>query len=131
MDRLPEMRLDDAYAPGKWTVREVLGHVVDSHIILAFRLLSFARGEVQEIPGADEGLWVLNSGHAKLARTELARGYRLAAGMSNWVAETLPAGVMERSGVANGVLLTVRELHRYIIAHERHHRRVLKERYGV
>lgn len=131
MERLPEMRLDDAYAVGKWTVRELLGHVVDTHFVLAFRLLSFARGEVQEIPGADEGLWVLNSGHARLARTELVRGYRMAAGMSNWVVETLPAGCMERSGVAHGVLLTVRELHKYIIAHELHHKRILKERYGV
>ena len=131
MERLPQMRLDDAYAPGKWTVRELLGHVIDSHIILAFRLLSFARGEVQEIPGADEGLWVRNAGHGSFALSDLTRGYGLAAGWSNWVVETLPARAMESSGVANGVLLTVREMHAYIIAHERHHRRMLKERYGV
>lgn len=131
MERLPQMRVDDAYAPGKWTVKELLGHVIDSHIILAFRLLSFARGEVQEIPGADEGLWVRLSGHSELSLSDLARGYGQAAGMSNWVVDTLPARAMERSGTANGVLLTVREMHAYIIAHERHHRRMLKERYGL
>lgn len=131
MEQVPEMRLDYAYGPGKWRVREVLGHVVDTHILLASRLLSFARGEIQEIPGADEGLWVRLSGHAQLARSEIVRGYRLASGMSNWVVDTLPAGALERSGVANGVRLTVAEMQAYIQAHERHHQRILRERYGV
>lgn len=131
MEGLPEARLDTAYAPGKWTPRALLGHVVDSHIILSFRILSFARGEVKELPGADEGLWVSLSGHASMPLAELVRGYRAAAAASDWIAGTLPPESMDRSGVANGVRLTVRELHAYLVAHERHHRRMLSERYGL
>jgi hypothetical protein len=131
MERLPEDRLDVAYAPGKWTPRALLGHVVDSHIILSFRILGFARGEAQPLPGADERLWASLSGHDRLPLADLARGYRAAAAASDWITGTLPPEALERAGVANGVLLTVRELHAYLIAHERHPRRILAERYRV
>jgi len=131
MEGLPESGLDRAYAPGKWTPRVLLGHVVDSHIILAFRILSFARGEIQELPGADEGLWASLSGHERMPLAELARGYRAAAAATDWIVRGLRPEAMERAGVANGVRLTVRELHAYLIAHERHHRRMLTERYGL
>lgn len=131
MAGLPEDRLDQAYAPGKWTPRVLLGHVVDSHIIVAFRLLSFGRGEVRELPGADENLWAALAGHAGMSLAELARGYRAAAATTGWIAGTLPPEAFDRTGAANGIQLTVRELHAYIIAHERHHRRILAERYGL
>ncbi|MBW8888042.1 MAG: DinB family protein [Fibrobacteres bacterium] len=131
MESLPEDRLDRAYAPGKWTPRVLLGHVVDSHIIVAFRILSFGRGEVRELPGADENLWATVAGHERIPLAELLRGYRAAAATTDWIAGTLPPDAMDRTGVANGILLTVRELHSYIIAHERHHRRVLAEKYRL
>jgi hypothetical protein len=131
MEGLPEARLDTPYAPGKWTPRVLLGHVVDSHIIISFRILSFARGEVQELPGADEGLWAKLAGHERMPLAELVRGYRAAAAASDWIARNLPPEAMDRSGVANGVVLTVRELHAYLVAHERHHRRILSEKYGL
>jgi hypothetical protein len=131
MAGLPEGRLDAAYAPGKWTARVLLGHVVDSHIILTFRILSFARGEVRELPGADEGLWASLAGHGNMPLAELVRGYRAAAAAGDWIVSNLPPEALDRGGVANGVRLTVRELHAYLVAHERHHRRMLGERYGL
>lgn len=131
MEGLPEDRLDRAYAPGKWTPRVLLGHVVDSHIIVAFRILSFGRGEVRELPGADENLWATLAGHERMPLADLVRGYRGAAAATEWIAGGMPPEAMERKGVANGILLTVRELHAYLVAHERHHRRVLAERYGL
>lgn len=117
--------------PGKWTPRVLLGHVVDSHIIVAFRILSFGRGEARELPGADEDLWAALAGHERMPLADLVRGYRAAAATTDWIVGTLPPEAMERTGVANGILLTVRELHAYIIGHERHHRRILAERYGL
>jgi len=131
METLPEARLDRAYAPGKWTPRVLLGHVVDSHVIVAFRILGFGRGEARELPGADENLWAAQAGHERMPLAELVRGYRAAAATTDWITGTLPAEALDRTGVANGILLTVRELHAYIIAHERHHRRMLAERYGL
>lgn len=131
MDSIPDASLDRAYAPGKWTPRVLLGHVVDSQIVILFRLLTFGRGDTLPIPVAQEEIWAAHSGHDRIAKAELLRGYRRAAGFTEWVVETLPAEAMERSGVANGILLTVRELHVYLVAHERHHRRMLKERYGI
>lgn len=131
MEALPEARLDRAYAPGKWTPRLLLGHVIDTHIMLSFRLLSFARGETARLPGSDEGVWVEQSGHERMPLAGLARGYRAAAAVTDWVAAALSPEALERGGVANGVRITVRELHLYLIGHERHHRRILAERYGL
>lgn len=131
MEAIPEAKLDHAYAPGKWTVRVLLGHIIDSQIIILFRLLTFGRGDTLPIPVAQEEIWAANSGHDRIRKAELLRGYHRAAGFTEWVVETLPDDAMARSGVANGIRLTVRELHLYIIAHERHHRRIMRERYGL
>ena len=131
MESIPEAKLDHAYAPGKWTPRVMLGHIVDSHIIILFRILTFGRGDTLPIPVAQEEIWAANSGHDRMAKADLVRGYRRAAGFSEWLVETLPAEAMDRSGVANGMLLTVRELHAYLVAHEIHHRRILRERYAI
>lgn len=131
MESIPEAKLDHAYAPGKWPVSSLLGHVIDSQIIILFRLLTFGRGDTLPIPVAQEEIWAANSGHDRLGKAGLLKGYRAAAGFTEWVVGTLPAEAMDRSGVANGILLTVRELHVYLVAHERHHRRVLLEKYGV
>lgn len=131
MDSLPEKKLDQAYAPGKWTARLVLGHVIDSHIMLSFRLLSFARGEKSPLPGNEEDVWVAHSGHERMSLSRLAEGYRAAAAVTDWVTSSLPPDAPQRMGVANGVRISVRELILYIIGHERHHRRILGERYGL
>ncbi len=69
--------------------------------------------------------------HERMPLAELVRGYRTAAATADWIVSGMPPEAMDRTGVANGILLTVRELHAYIIAHERHHRRMLTERYGL
>ena len=131
MAGLPEDRLDRAYAPGKWTPRILLGHVVDSHIRIAFRILSLGRGEFGELLGPDGNLWATLAAHEKMPLAGLVRGYRAAAVGTDWIAGTMLPESMNRNGVTNDILPTVRELQAYIIAHERHHRRILAERYGL
>ena len=129
LESIPTEKSEYSYSPNKWTVKELLGHVVDSHIIVLFRLLSFSRGEVQPLPGADESLWVTNSEHKDLSLRDIIAGYEKASNLTEWVLKTLPKKTMQFSGNANGVLLTVQELHTYLIGHERHHLKILKDRY--
>ena len=118
-----------AYADGKWTVREVLGHVIDAERVFAYRALHMARADGSSLPGMEENAWATasNAGERELADllTEF-RALRMAnvAQFRSWSDEQL-----DRTGSASGNAFTVRSLVFIIAGHELHHRRVLRERY--
>ena len=124
-------RADHRYAPGKWSVKEVVGHMVDAERIFAYRALRFARGDRTPLPGFDENDYVRGSNSAARALPEIAgelRSVRMAS-------ITLFAGLSEeallRRGPANNNEVSVRALAWIIAGHERHHARILRERYLV
>lgn len=126
---LPEAKAAHAYAPGKWTVSEVIGHLLDTRLVFLNRLLYISRGEARPLPGFDEGLWVREAGHAALPFAALRDLHQAGAAFASATLASLPAGSFSRSGEANGVLITGEEILRYLIAHETHHLRVLRDRY--
>lgn len=122
---------DLAYAPGKWTVKEVVGHLCDAERIFAYRALRFARGDATDLPGFDENAYVANANFKSRTMEDLLEelwGVR-AATLS--LAKHLPESALSRRGSANGAPVTVRALLYIIAGHERHHLAVLRERYGV
>jgi hypothetical protein len=126
---LPEVRGDFAYAPGKWTVKEVLGHVADAERVFAYRALSFARGERAALPGFDEKAWTPASGAATRTVRDLLEELGAVRASTLALLRHLPAEAPLRRGTANGREVTVRALAWIIAGHERHHLRVLRERY--
>lgn len=128
---LPPERLAHRYAPGKWTPREVLLHIIDDERIYAYRALRFARGDVTELPGFDEQPYAVASEadtrpvpslldeHAAVRRSTVA------------LFANLPDAAWDRTGVANGARVSVRALIYHIAGHEIHHLNVLRERYGI
>ncbi len=124
-------RADHRYAPGKWSVKEVVGHMADAERIFAYRALRFARGDRTPLPGFDENDYVSGSNSSARALPEIAgelRSVRMAS-------ITLFAGLSEealmRRGAANNNEVSVRALAWIIAGHERHHARILRERYLV
>ena len=122
-------RADHRYAPDKWSVKEVVGHMADAERIFAYRALRFARGDRTPLPGFDENDFVRGSNFTARALPEIAgelRSVRMAS-------ITLFAGLSEeallRRGPANGNEVSVRALAWIIAGHERHHARILRERY--
>ena len=122
-------RADHRYAADKWSVKEVVSHMADAERIFAYRALRFARGDRTPLPGFDENDFVRGSNAASRALPEIAgelRAVRMAS-------ITLFAGLSEeslmQSGPANGKEITVRALAWIIAGHERHHARILRERY--
>ena len=120
-----------AYAPGKWSVRRVLQHVVDGERLFCYRALCIARGETASLPGFDEDLYAANDG---------SDGRRLAAIVDEFSAvraatvalfRGLSAAAWRRRGVANGKPASVASLAWIVAGHELHHAAVLAERYGV
>ena len=128
---LTEAQGDHAYAPGKWSVKQLIGHVADSERIFAYRALSIARGEQQNLPGFEEDDYVRAAAFERrslrsvLAELTTARAATLA------LLEGLDAEALGRTGHANGKPVSVEALMAVTAAHHAHHTRILAERYGI
>ena len=128
--------IDDAraafrYADSKWSVKEVVGHVVDAERIMGYRALAIARGEAKSLPGFDEQEYVRNAGFDAWRLGDLAEAYALGRRANLVFFNNLPHEAWDRRGSANDTPVTVRALAFIIVGHERHHLKVLKERYLV
>ncbi len=120
-----------AYAPGKWTVKQVLQHVTDGERLFCYRALCIARGETLSLPAFDEDLYARNDGSA--SRPLAAIGIEFAAVRQATLAlfAGFDAAAWSRRGTANGKPASVHSLLWILAGHERHHLAVLRERYGV
>jgi hypothetical protein len=119
------------YAPGKWSVRQVIGHLCDTERVMAYRALRFARGDATELPGFDENLFASNGGFDARAMTDLAAELRTVRAATVALFQRLDAAAGMRGGIANGNRMSVRSLAFVIAGHERHHVGILRERYGL
>lgn len=119
------------YETGKWSIKEVVGHLVDAERIMAYRALAIARGETQPLPGFEEDDYVRNAHFDAWRIGDLAEAYALSRRATIVFYRNLPEEAWNRRGVANGKEVTVRALAWVIAGHERHHVNVLRERYGV
>ena len=127
--RFPEARGSYRYAPEKWSVKELLGHLSDVERIFCYRALRFARRDATPLPGFDENAY---------APAMEADGRQLADLLGEWLdvrratisfLRGLPAEAWTRRGIANGKEISVRALAYAIAGHARHHLEVLAERY--
>ena len=118
------------YAPGKWTVREVLGHVVDTERVFQLRALWFARGDGAPLPAFDENAWAAVSNADSLPVDRLLEEYAAARNATLALYGNLDAEALERTGTASGHSFQVGALAWFLLAHERHHLDILRDRYG-
>jgi hypothetical protein len=119
-----------SYAPQKWSIKEVIGHITDTERIMAFRLLAIARGETVSLPGFDENSYVANASFNQQRYQDLIEGFQLVRQSSISLIKSLEPEVLTRVGVANHSNVSVRALAYIIAGHELHHRSILKERYA-
>ncbi len=126
---LSETQALQRYAPGKWSVKEVVGHLMDSERVFAYRALRFARADATALPGFDEQAWV-PAGHFD-ARPLLALAAELEQVRRGTLAlfRSFDAATLARRGTASNHEISVRALAYVIAGHERHHLRILRERY--
>lgn len=117
------------YAPGKWNIKEVLCHLTDAERIFCVRALCFARGETAELPGFDHDSYVATSCAARRSLSNLLEEYASVRGATLRLFESFSEEDLTRSGTASGQRVSVRALAWIIAGHERHHQRLLRERY--
>jgi hypothetical protein len=129
--RIPEERGGHRYGPDKWTIREVIGHLIDAERIFTYRALRFARGDGTMLPGFDENDYVRSAGSDQRTLADLARELAAVRESTILMFESLPDEAWLRKGNANGREMSVRALAYVAAGHPRHHHRILRERYGV
>ncbi|RLQ93236.1 DinB family protein [Falsibacillus albus] len=117
------------YAPGKWSIKEVIGHLTDTERIMTFRLLSFARGESAELPGYEDEEYVKKAGFNSLSIQEILEDFGAVRKSTIQLVKRLDEEAWSRGGNANGSYVTVLALAWIIAGHELHHRKIIEERY--
>lgn len=128
---LDEARATHRYAEGKWSVKEVIGHVTDSERVFGYRALCIARGEKNSLPGFDEKEYMQNANFDAWRLGDLAESYALVRRSNIVLFRNLPEDAWDRRGIANNNEITVRALAYVLVGHERHHLKVLRERYLI
>lgn len=126
-----EERAAFRYAPGKWSVREVVGHMIDVERVFGFRAMSIARGETAPLPGFDENAYAASSGHDRYSVADLAAEFHALRTSHVSMLAHLDRTAATRRGTANGLPISVRALAFIMLGHARHHLGTLASRYGV
>lgn len=117
------------YADGKWTVKEVVGHLLDTERVFAYRALCIARGDKKSLPGFDQDDYVSGGNFNSRNLSDLNYEFRLLRESNLLLFRTFSEEMLNRRGTANESLITVRAILWIIAGHEKHHVKVLLERY--
>ena len=126
---IPEEREGFRYAPGKWSIRELIGHLIDGERIFAYRALRFARNDGTPLAGFDEDEYIRNSAFDAFPLAELAEEYEAVRRSTIHLFRHLNDEAWGRVGIANNGEVSVRGIAYIIAGHELHHMGVLRDRY--
>ena len=126
---ISEEKSNYAYAGGKWTIKELLQHVIDTERIFNYRALCIARGEKQGLPGFEENDYAANSYANNRSWGSLVSEFLLLRQSTEMMYETFNAAVMDNAGTSNNNPVTVASLGFTTVGHWYHHKKVLEERY--
>ena len=129
IDALDESSASYRYAPDKWTIREIIGHLTDTERIMAYRALAISRGEQIGLPGYDHNQYVNEANFEELTLQQFRTDYNHVRSSTESLFRSFSDEMLLRSGTASGSPFSVRALGYIIAGHELHHLKVLKERY--
>ena len=117
------------YAPGKWSIKEVIGHLIDTERVFVYRAMSIARDEKQSLPGFDQDEYVVTGGFDSRSLESLKDEYEAVRNASVAFFESLDEASWLKAGMANDVSVSVRAIGYIVPGHEAHHLAILQERY--
>jgi hypothetical protein len=124
-----EEKAGHRYAPDKWSIKELVGHLIDTERIFAYRALRFARNDRTELQGFEQDDYVHNASFDACPFDELVREFEFVRGANLLMFKHLDEAAWQRRGVASGGEVSVRALAFIIAGHERHHVEILRTRY--
>ncbi len=126
---LSDKQADHRYAPEKWSIREIIGHLSDAERVFSYRAMRFARGDKTPLPGFDENEYMRHSPFSQVPLPDLLSELTSLRRATIHFFKNLDDDALMRSGPANGFNTTVRALAFIIAGHENHHQEILRKRY--
>ncbi len=126
---IPNEKRDHRYAPGKWTIRDLVQHILDAERIFAYRALRFARKDATPIPGFNENDYAENAKAGSREWNEMIGEFKLTRGSNIILFRSFDEEQLEASGISGGNSIYVRALGFILVGHINHHVRIIKERY--
>ncbi len=117
------------YAPDKWSVKQVVGHIIDAERVFAYRALSIARGETKPLPGFDQEPFVINARFDDRPLSDLAEELAAVRRGNVMMMRALSDDAWRRIGTASENPVSPRAIAYIMLGHERHHLRIVRERY--
>ncbi|MGA9997817.1 MAG: DinB family protein [Pyrinomonadaceae bacterium] len=126
---IPEAQGGFRYAPDKWTIKELVGHVIDGERIFAYRALRFARNDETPLPGYEQDDYIRNASFDDYPLSELAAEFEHVRRATLFLFKHMNGESWTRRGLANDAEVSVRALAYIIAGHELHHREILRDRY--
>jgi hypothetical protein len=128
---LSEAQAMHRYAAGKWSVKEVVGHIIDGERVFSYRALRIARADTTPLPGFDEEAWVPAAHFDRRPMPDLVADYQTVRAATVALFASFDEDALTRIGTANDQPVSVRALAHMIAGHELHHVGLLRERYGL
>lgn len=128
---LPEDRANYAYAAGKWTVKELIGHLSDAERVFSYRLTRIARGDKTPLSGFDENAWAKTAPHRKRKMTEVIDEMIAVRRATLMLVDSLDESTVSNVGLANNNSVSARAICWIMAGHTKHHLDILREKYGV
>ena len=129
ISEIPEEKEEYLYAPGKWTIKEIIGHIIDTERVLGSRAMRFARKDKTHLPGYDENHFVANANFNNQTLYSLGHEFAIVREANLALFKTWNEEALSQVGVANGLEVTVRAMLFMIAGHATHHMNVIKEKY--
>ena len=129
LDAISEERSNYRYAPGKWNIKQIVGHMADHERIMIYRILRFSRKDATQLPGYDQDLLVNNSRFEETSFQLLLADFKNVRKATISFLNTLSEAQLKLKGVAWKYELTVEEFLKATAGHELHHINIIKERY--
>jgi hypothetical protein len=129
LERLSPEKQNYRYAEGKWTVKEVLGHITDTERIFSYRTLRIARGDETPLPGFDENKYVQGAAFGECEWGEMLEEFEQVRRATISLLRHFPLEAWRREGISNQARISVRALAYILIGHVEHHLAILQERY--
>lgn len=129
--QLTEDEANHRYADDKWSVKEIIGHLLDTERIMAYRALCISRGEETALPGYDHEAYVKGGNFDQRSLQSLSAEYDALRNANISMFSSFSNDQMLRKGTANDTTVSVRALAFIIAGHEKHHIKILEERYSI
>ncbi len=129
LKNIPESKGNYSYAPQKWSLKQVIGHIIDVEWIFTYRALRFARGDKSALAGMDQDEFIAGANFQNRKTSDLIEEYKHLRSANTVLFDSFDEEIFNRTGEASGYSFTVRSILYIIAGHELHHIKVIKERY--